>query len=87
MGSNLAKIKSIIADNSLTREDQEELLSIFVKASENELAPIRELLEADASWVGKLNTNYKVKKAVLNTGDAESWRTLLKEEAKEVDKI
>lgn len=60
--------------------DKAEFSDFLSRAKEDELAPLVQLFEKDASWVTKLFHNYQDKKAAFASRDPKLWEKILDEE-------
>ena len=87
METNFEKIKKIILDSNIPLNEQEYLITLFVKAEDALLQPLVDLLSVNPSWIEKINDNFKAKQAALITGDSELWQKIIQEEESQLKEL
>ena len=85
METNFEKIKNIVNRSLLSTTDKNELLSIFTKAQDGDLAELAGVLSEDSTWISRLSDNLKAKHIVLSSKDATLWQKILKEEVAQLE--
>ncbi|MEI6281094.1 MAG: hypothetical protein WCP17_03825 [bacterium] len=85
--SDLQKLIDILNECSLSDKEKENLILLFSKVSNEDLAPIVKLFSEDKAWIYKINQNYKNKNTALNNKDSELWKKILEDEEFELKKI
>lgn len=60
--------------------EQEELILLFAKASDQDLESTLKLFTENSSWIRKINDNYKAKQNALVTGNSALWQKIVQEE-------
>jgi hypothetical protein len=87
MEPNKQTIKDLIAKSSLGVKEQDELVSFFALASENELAPVAALFSENLSLVEMIYKNYKAKKEAIASGDKGAWSKIVQEEEQQLNSL
>ena len=87
MNTNFQKIKELIQKSPVRLAEQEDLLLLFVKANDQDLAPTLKLFTEDSSWIHKINENYKAKQAALATGNQALWQKIVQEEESQLKEL
>ena len=82
MDFNNIKIKELVLKSELTKEDQENLLSLFSKARDEDLKEVVNLFENDFTKIKIISDIYKAKSRVFKNQDKKGWREILEEEHK-----
>lgn len=87
MITNLEKIKNILQSSGLSSQDQNELLTLFSFAVDEELELLVGLFSKDKTYITVINENYKRKKEALATRNMNLWQKIVQDEAAELKKL
>ncbi|MFH1838089.1 MAG: hypothetical protein ABH808_01160 [Candidatus Kuenenbacteria bacterium] len=87
MNTNLQKIKELIQKSDLSLFEQEELILLFTKASDQDLEPTLELFAENPSWIRKISDNYKAKQSALATKNSALWQKIIQEEESQLKEL
>jgi|YelNatPaOPRAMG01_1025707.scaffolds.fasta_scaffold350945_2 hypothetical protein len=87
MGTNFQKIKELIQKSDIPLSEQEDLILLFAKANDQDLAQTVNLFTENPSWIRKINDNYKAKQAALATGNSALWQKIIQEEESQLKEL
>lgn len=80
MNRYLDKLKSMIAQSSLSRDEQQDFITALSQADDSVLQPVVDLCSEDIEWINNLYANYRLKRSAHVAQDAQAWDGILKEE-------
>lgn len=87
METNFQKIKELIQKSDLPLSEQEELILLFAKANDQDLEQTLNSFREDASWIHKINDNYKAKRTAMVMGDPAFWQKIIQEEESQLKEL
>ena len=78
--TNIQRIQSLIAGAGLPKEDEDNLIALYSRAGDDDLAPVAELFAEDPNWIRKISENCKAKQAAVAEKSKTAWAEILKGE-------
>lgn len=86
MKSNFQKIRELLQNSILSKEDQDDLVALFSLSEDSELEPIVKLFSEDKNWIKKISDNYRAKKTAISEKNSDLWQKIIEDEEKELNK-
>jgi RNA polymerase-interacting CarD/CdnL/TRCF family regulator len=80
MKTNHETVEILIRNSTLSIEDQNALINLFKKASEEDLQSVVKASEENPETITLLSENYKTKKKALASGDDIEWAKVIRSE-------
>ena len=87
MEGALLKIRNLLSQSSLSKDEQDELFVVFSLLGEANLSSVADVLAGDPSLIKKIYENYKAKREVAQTKNADALRKIIEEEKDLLEKI
>ncbi len=87
MSGNLKKLKLILDNSSLPKNDQDGLLVLFARTPDRELEFGVKLFSEDIGWLKMINENYKAKQKAIAKKDPALWKKIIQEEQQELQAL
>lgn len=87
MESNFQKIKELLQNSILSKEDQDDLVVLFSLSEDSKLEPVVKLFSENKNWIKKISDNYKTKKEAIVNKNPDLWQKIIEDEEKQLNEL
>ena len=87
METNLQKIRKLLAESELSKDEQDEFVILLALVQDEDLNSITQLFSQDRSWIRKIYQNVKEKRTALSSKDVRLWEKILQEEESQLKEL